>query len=1488
MRITETPIMTTRAARGSVRARVLGLCAGFALIAALWIAPPASAAVGHRYLSQITGTSGASPFAQPVGLAVDGSNNLWVGDIGASNTLVDKFDSSGSFLTQSDGTGSWNSSPYIESLAWDTMAGQLFVADSNADDLWGLNPDASYAGNDFNSGLGYGCCYIFAAADNSSSAAAGDLYVSTGSSVVRLTSTGAPADFTSGSDAGTNTLTTAGRYGAMSAPAGLAVDASGNLYVADNGTGQIDEFAPSGAFLGAINAANVPGGSFGSLVGVAVDSATGNVYALDAGQNAVYELSSDGALVGEITGAHTPAGSFSGPEGIAVDGNGNVYVADTGNAVVDEFGPDAPLPAITLQPVSGITGTSATLNAHLDTVGQGQISSCQIEYGTSTSYGNTLPCSPAAPYSTATDVSQALTGLVPGTAYYYRLVADNANGEATATGNFITPAPTAPSPGTARPFLTISSTAVPTRFSAADNNHCLNNPDTTFPAPCDGYQVIVTNAGSAPTDGTPIAITDALPAGLTARHISMLFSNSNTSCDLSTLQCVISSPLPPDARIVVTVFATIDDPNAAGQVTNAALVGGGGSPPASTSSQNQIGGAATPFGLSGLSAYISGVDGSPDTQAGAHPYELSTEMDLNTILRDSPDTPGVVQPNAVEDPKDVVVDLPLGLLGSAIATPTCPLATLQEGDNVTYDCPPDTIVGHLTTVPVGAFQLTGIDSPIWNITPQRGVAAEFGYIDVLSGTHVLFAHVVPGPNGYVLQVSAPDISQVRLNSILTTFFGNPAVKDQSGNTPIAMFTNPSSCDGQPLTTTAYLDSWQNPGSFNADGTPNLSDPNWKSMSTTSPPVTGCNRLQFQSSLSVQPDTTVADSPSGLHVDIKVPQSEDPSSLATPPLKDASVTLPPGFTVDPSSADGLGACSSAQIDLASAASPSCPASSKIGTVQLTTPLLPGTLTGSIYLAKEFDNPFHSLIAGYIVVDDPTTGVVIKIPGNLTPNPLNGQITGVFDNNPQFPFSDLNLTFKGGERGVLATPENCGNYTTNAMFSPWSAPDSGPASTPSDSFGITSGCVSGFHPTFTAGSQNTQAGAYSPFVLSMGRSDQDQNFQGLSVTLPPGMLANLSHVQECSASQLASISSQPGTAAQQAADPSCPAGSQVGTVETGAGVGSHPYFVGGKVYLTGPYKGAPYGLAVVVPVLAGPFDLGTVVVRQALDINTTTAQVTDVSDPFPTILDGIPLRIRRVDVILNRKGFTITPTSCNVMKVSGTITSIQGHQAHVSNRFQVGGCSSLKFTPKLHMKLEGKGTRSGEHPTLVATLTQPFSGPFHQANIRSARVSLPLSLALDPNNSQHVCGYAVAKAVHGGKVYCPKSTIVGIAAANTPLLSKPLTGPVYLVQGIRFSHGHRIRTLPTLLVPLRGQIALDLRAKTSVNTKEQLVTTFPTIPDAAVSKFVLTITGGPRGLLVITGRGLNICPKPQIAGAVFNAHSGAQEILNPTISTPACHK
>jgi hypothetical protein len=1027
------------------------------------------------------------------------------------------------------------------------------------------------------------------------------------------------------------------------------------------------------------------------------------------------------------------------------------------------------------------------------------------------------------------------------------------------------------------PGLTIDSSAVPAVFGADHENNVGCQPFGE-PTTCDTYQLTITNTGARATDGTPITITDTLPSGLTVLAVALKLPRSNDDygglyCDMATVRCQYPDALAPDDSLRMIVYVSVDDPAATGTLTNAATVSGGGAPSAGASSVNAVGHTVAAFGASSLSSYVAGLDGLPDTQAGSHPYGLTTKINLASIAR--ADAEGEDAATSIEDVKDVVVDLPLGFVGSAQATPRCTFAQLASFVFAgRAGCPEATIVGHLSTKP--GNQPAAIDTAIYNMVPERGYAAEFGYVDAISAPHALYARVVPGPDGYILRVSGVDVPQVTLTDITTTFYGNPVVRDGSGDPLTAMFTNPSSCDGRPLVTTAYLDSWQHPGRKDADGNPDLSDPNWASTSTSSPPVTGCNKLRFASTLRAQPDTSSADSPSGLDFELKVPQSSDPNALATPPLKKAVVTLPVGVSVNPDAADGLSACSPAQIALDSGSSPACPDSSKIGSVELTTPLLPGTLGGSIYLATQNDNPFHSVLAGYIVVDDPVTGVVIKIPGKLTTDPSNGQITGVFDNNPQFPFSDLKLRFFGGTRGSLATPDSCGSFTTASELTPWSAPDSGPPITPGDAFTIASGCTGGFAPSFTAGVVNPAAAGSSTFTLQVNRADGQQHIKSVTTTLPPGILAKVGSVAQCSDADAAA-----GT---------CSDASQVGTTDVSAGPGALPFHVKGKVFLTGPYKGGPYGLSIVTRAVAGPFDLGTVVVRAAIKVDPIDAHVTAVSDDVPNILDvkgddgqtnGFPLRVRSIAVNMDRPGFMVNPTSCDPMSITGSIGSWEGTTAAVSSRFQAGGCSALPVDPKLAIALTGKGqTTDDKHPGVDATLTQKPG----QANLKKVVVTLPLSLALDPDNAQALCEFT-----DGSKVdpTCPKTSIVGTATARTPILDGPLTGSVYFVKNIRIDakSGRQIRTLPKLVIPLTGPNGVRLNLTGTSNVVDNhLVNTFDQIPDAPVSDFKLNIDGGKHGILVVSGT--DICKSTQVATQQVDGQNGKSADADIYLQTPAC--
>jgi uncharacterized repeat protein (TIGR01451 family) len=1056
---------------------------------------------------------------------------------------------------------------------------------------------------------------------------------------------------------------------------------------------------------------------------------------------------------------------------------------------------------------------------------------------------------------------------------------------------------------------TIESVAEPTRFSAEHNTECQASSNYKF---CDSYSVTARNAGSLSTDGSTIVLTDTLPAGLTVQKVELFASSFQQGdpalnagpCSVasSVVKCEfpgvdseqVSSVVAPDETLKMVIHVTVDNLNASGALANVASVSGGGAGEASsdpvTSPANQVGGSKPGFGVSAFDFYSDGLDGSRDTQAGDHPYELTTRIALNNELRLQG---GGTEYTSIQDPKDIVVDLPIGFVGSTLAAPQCTFAQLA---NVTFlpgtpqpisGCPPDTVVGHILTDPQSSF--VAVNSAIYNMVPEHGVPAEFAFIDVALSSHVFYVHVVPTPGGYVLQTINPDIPQLGLDHIVVTFYGNPAVRDASGNAQVPFFTNPTGCENGPLVASIYMDSWQHPGRMKADGTPDLSDPAWvtsdKQGESISPAVTGCNALQFTPELGAQPTTKAADTPSGMEFEIKQPQPEESGTAAASTLKKAVVTLPEGFTVDPSAGDGLGACSVAQIGWLggtsrnfSPAPEECPESSKIGSLELETPLIPRKLTGELFLAAQNANPFGSTLAAYVVVNDPVTGVLIKIAGEFLPDPVTGRLTAVFDENPQLPFSDLKLHFFGGPRAELATPESCGTYTTNTELTPWSAPDSGLPASPFDSFVIDEACPGGFSPSFTAGSTNLQAGAYTPFVVSFGRSDTDQELQNLSVTLPPGLLADVGSVPLCGEAQ-----ANAGT---------CPESSQVGTVQTGVGPGPDPLFVAGKAYLTGPYNGGPYGLSVVVPAVAGPYNFGTVVVRQSIRIDPTTARVTDVSDPFPVIIDGIPLRLRRVDVTLNRPGFTFNPTSCAKLAFAGSIAGSPlgsprrlsgtvgyatqpGATSSFTTPFQVTNCASLKFAPKFSVSTSGKTSRA-KGASLAVKLTYPTAAQGVEANITRVKVDLPKQLPSRLTTLQKACTAAQFNANPAG---CPKESKIGFATVHTPILALPLSGPAIFV-----SHGGE--AFPSLIIVLQGDgVTLDLVGTTFISKAGITSSTFKTVPDAPVGSFELNLPEGKYSALAANG---NLCKSKLAMPTEFVAQNGLVIHQSTKIGVTGCPK
>jgi hypothetical protein len=874
--------------------------------------------------------------------------------------------------------------------------------------------------------------------------------------------------------------------------------------------------------------------------------------------------------------------------------------------------------------------------------------------------------------------------------------------------------------------------------------------------------------------------------------------------------------------------------------------------------------AATPgFGSSSVSFDVKGPDGLADTQAGGHPYELTARIDLNSELRIGPE--GKLINTSVQDVKDLVIDLPLGFLASASATPRCRFTQLSG-----IGCPADSAVGHIHTEPEGSESL---NTTIYDMVPEHGVPAELAYVDPGGGTHALYVSVAPSAAGYVLRLTAPDLLQVALTGLAVTLFGDPAARDGGGNSPLPMLTNPSDCSGRPLLMSVHMDSWQNPGGYSADGTPDLGDPAWVSAASRSLPPTGCNLLQFTPELEARPTTNVADSPSGLELELRSPQTANVRVNATPPLHRAVVTLPAGMTIDPSAGDGLRACSEAQIGWVgpslfdfTAAPPQCPEQSKIGSLEMTTPLFAGTLTGALYLAAQDGNPFGSVLAAYVVVDDPLTGVVLKIAGELKADPRTGRLTVVLAESPRLPFGDLKLHFFGGPRALLATPESCGTFTTTSDLEPWSAPESGPDGAPFDSFQIEAGCVSGFAPSFMALSTNVVAGADTSFVASFSREDADQDLAGWSVSLPPGLLADVGGVPLC-----AEAPASAGT---------CPEASRVGTVLVGAGAGPNPLFVPGRAYLTGPYDGGAFGLSLVVGVIAGPLHFGTVVVRASVRIDPRTAQVTVVSDPFPTILDvtgangqvsGIPIRLRRVDVELNRPGFMFNSTNCDPMAVNGAISSVQGAAANVSSRFQLANCASLPFGPKLTALTRANGEFQGHGASLHIVITAPPG----QANMRALKVDLPQRLPARLETIQHACPERIFNA---SPAACPKASVVGQALVATPILATLMAGPAILV-----SHG---AAFPNLVLVLQSQgVRIDLTGALYVDEHNITSATFRTIPDVPIRRLDLILPEAPRSIFAASA---GLCKGALHMSTAITGQNGARVKRAVTVAVSGCKK
>ncbi len=1000
--------------------------------------------------------------------------------------------------------------------------------------------------------------------------------------------------------------------------------------------------------------------------------------------------------------------------------------------------------------------------------------------------------------------------------------------------------------------------AIPSNLSAT----AVKNPTLNF---------LATNVGEAGTAG-PFRLTTTLPAGIepvevTVEHDSQVPFAGDCHVAVQAVECEGDESIAPGRQILVRVYVTVA-PDASGDATIAGSVEGGGALPAQASTEVPIGPDPVGFGFApgAFDAPLFNPDGSPATTAGGHPSRFLVDVDFPS--RETVGGALIASGHA----RNVFTELPRGLIVDPAASPVlCTEAELfQEnggGKTSVPSCPPASQVGTITVLAnlVGGLAET---TPLYNMVPPPGWAASLG-AEPVSGVSV-YLHF----RGGVRSDGDYGITSVVEN---TPAFGiNPvyAVQVQLWGSPVpggetALLTSPTECSGSPLPYALRADSWEEQGVFK--------EATYESADLEGNPVTvsGCNELPFEPTVTAQPTTNLADSPSGLDVDLHQPQDQRLGHRAPAALKDATVTLPEGMSVNPSQADGLAACTNQEIGYLpekegvhfSKEAPTCPDASKLGSLEVTTPLLaeyedegtrlatdpetgkaiPRPLHGSVYLAEPNKNPLGSLLAIYLSVEDPKSGTYAKLAGEVVPDPVTGQLTTVFEENPQLPLEDVRLHLFGGARGSLITPLACGTHTTTSTLTPWSSPEGADAH-PSDAFQTTAAPGGGScpateaaapnSPTFSAGTLSPQAGAFSPFVLKLSREDGSQRLAGLDTTLPRGLTGKLAGIAECSESQIAQAQSRshPEEGRLERESPSCPGSSEVGTVTVGAGAGPNPFYVNGHAYLAGPYNGAPLSLAIVTPAVAGPFDLGTVVTRVALHVEPETAQIHAVSDPFPQILDGIPLDVRSVALKMDRPQFILNPTSCDPMAITGQATSALSQAASLSERFQVGGCSSLAFKPKLSLALKGSVKRSS-NPRLIANLTARPG----EANIARAQVKLPHAVFLDQAHIRTVC-----TRVQFAADACPPGSIYGRATATTPLLDYPLSGPVYLR-----SSSHQ---LPDLVVKLKGPasqpIEIDLAGKTDA-VKAALRNTFEAVPDQPVSRFHLELFGGRRGLVEMSG-------------------------------------
>jgi hypothetical protein len=1053
----------------------------------------------------------------------------------------------------------------------------------------------------------------------------------------------------------------------------------------------------------------------------------------------------------------------------------------------------------------------------------------------------------------------------------------------------------------------------------------------------------IPRGGSSTNETTgPVTVADQLPEGLVLEGTGAGPAVSSAgwrggagegSCKVASgaagFTCTTSNPLAPGesyppitVHVRVSGEAPVGSPPSGG-VTNTAAVSGGGAATALGSDPTTIA-PAVPFGIQSFTTSVTEALGNPFTQAGGHPFAANATFAFNNTV----DNEGGMQ-TAGGTPKDIETELPPGFIGDPQNTTRCTDAQIQqhgEGPPKTStECPAGSVVGFVR-IGLGAPIEGGVANPfpatlyntflVYNLEPSPGYPAAFGFVYGNTGAFFALNAKLRSDGDYGVTIGDSESAtgaqhrhgvqalSLTLCSYGITGYSNEAPHEVTPATvacaaPTAgvkpFLTNPTQCNGPAPVTTLIADTYENPAAYVSKTVYTGTNLTGATPSASESFVTGCDQLRFGPEVEFKPSqaseggTTQADEPTAATFALRVPQTNEAGVNATSELKNATVTLPEGMTVDPSAADGLQACSNAQFGLGSTSEPAepaaCPLASQIGTVKVITPLLEKALEGQVFIGEPECSPCSATDAedGHIVrlflqVRSVERGVVVKLAGHVSANPVTGRLQATFTQQPQLPFSELLLTLTGGARASLANPQTCGTFTTTTDLTPWSAPGLGglsgteaiagtPDATPSGSFNVdwngAGGACPGslpFSPSFTAGSQTPTAGAASPFSVTFGREDREQDISAVTLTTPPGLLGEVSQVPRCPEAQ-----ANAGT---------CGPESLIGSTTVGAGPGPHPFYLSGKVYLTGPYKGQPFGLSIVVPAVAGPFNLGTVVVRSSIAVNPSTAALTIASDPLPQFVDGVQLRLRRINVEVNRPGFVLNPTSCAAQVVGATITAAQGASSNLSTPFEVGGCASLPFTPSFSASTQAKTSKANG-----ASLTVIVRSATGQANIQKVDLQLPKVLPSRLTTLQKACTEAQFNANPAG---CPAGSDIGTARALTPILNTPLTGPAYLV-----SHGGA--AFPDVEFVLQGEgITIVLDGKTDIK-KGITYSRFETVPDAPISLFETSLPEGPHSILgayLPANANSSMCGQHLTIPTIITAQNGKQIKQTTKIAVTGC--